>query len=99
MKIKPFYTYYVAHVIRQYFADVQPTTPTKAYVLNYNAAKNVLSARPKQEQDMFRELYAGYGPIAVKVDLVAEKYGLTRDEVWNRITELERRVAQERVLI
>ena len=99
MKVKPFYTYYVAHVIRQYFADVQPTTPTKAYVLNFEAAKRILTARPPQEQQMFKELYAGYGPISGKVDMIADKYGLTREEVWNRITELERRVAQERVLI
>ena len=57
MKIVPFYTYYVAHIIRQYFADLQPTNPTKAYQRNQQCAGQVISQLTERQQHMLRDVY------------------------------------------
>lgn len=100
MKAVPFYTYYVSHVLRQYFADRQPTNPTEAYRLNYECAKRVVEALPETEKNVLRDVYTPNTlTIAAKVNASASKHKLTPLAVWTMMSRVERRLAEERGLI
>ena len=102
MKVRPFYTYYVAHIISQYFFADPPVNPTPAYKANAEAVKKVISAMPKHLVSILREVYQSSegGPsLSVRVSLAAEKYNMDRTSVWELISSTEKRVAQARQLI
>ena len=100
MKAVPFYTYYVSHVLRQYFARVQPTNPTKAYMLNLECAGRVVEALPESEKRVLRDVYApSLETIASKVQAASLKHSMPAQAVWTLMARVERSLAEERELI
>lgn len=101
MQIRPFYTYYVAHVIRQYFAELQPTNPTKAYTHNLDCAGRVIRSLSETDRDILKDLYHDLKgmPMNAKVEVAAAQRQMDKSKVWNLVFETERRIAQERELI
>jgi len=101
MNNRAFYTYYVAHILRQYFTSCQPTHPTKAYEENFRAAATVLGRLSERQVDILKDLYGGSADesLSVRVDAAAIKYGMERGALWNLAADTERSLAKERGLI
>ena len=102
MKVRPFYTYYVAHIICQYFFSDPPVNPTPAYKANAEAVKKVLSTMSQRNVSILRDVYRSVegGPsLSVRVGMMAEKYDMDRTAVWELISSTEKRIAQARQLI
>lgn len=103
MKVRPFYTYYVAHIIRQYFFSDPPVNPTPAYRMNADAVKKVVGNLSKRDVTILKDIYRTDGEngpsVSVRVAVAAEHYGLDKSDVWELVSTTERRVAQARQLI
>ena len=101
MKYRPFYTYYVAHVIRHFFSDAQPANPSKAYRMNYDCAARIIGHLSDTEQEILRTLYAGDQTecLTIRANAEADKRGMPRTAIWNLISETERKIALARELI
>ena len=99
MKIKPFYTYYAAHVLRQYFSRVTPSAPTRAWILNNEAVDRAVSALNDEDKRLFSVIYARSGSVSENVSIAAARFDMDPEKIWVRVAELERAVAKEREII
>ena len=101
MNQRPFYTYYVAHVLKQYFTNKPPKNPSEAYTLNWQAADKVIKSLSQRKQDILRDVYTNNDKqsMATKVYFTAEKFHEDNHAIWEVISYTERRIAVERKLI
>lgn len=101
MNVRPFYTYYVAHVLKQYYTGKAPKNPTKAYTLNRNAVDKVIKRLPGKQQEILKDIYTQNDrhSMADKVYFTAERFHEDARAIWDIISYAERRIAQERELI
>ena len=100
MKIRPFYAYFVAHILHNYFSDRKPVKPSEAFKRDMESIDYVMRSLSPTEKLLARDLYRdSVTDFSAKVSGAALRYNIKTADVWNFVSGLERRVAVERGLI
>ena len=100
MKIRPFYAYFVAHVLHNYFSDRKPAHPSTAFTRDMESVGKVMASMSPAERQLARELYKdSTADFSAKITAASLRRNMKASEMWNFVSNLERRVALERGLI
>ena len=65
---------------------------------NWFACHNVLKDYSDRDKDILIYVYGAFDTVADNVYAMANKYHINQNDIWNMMTELERKVAVERGL-
>ena len=100
MMSKTYYSDYVRHALRFYTRN-HPTKP----IFNSDVDKNnwvscdiVLSKYPVNYQKIFIDVYSGYDTLPGQVYNASKKYKIDQNIIWDRMKEVEKRIAKKRGL-
>ena len=94
-----FYTEYVRHAMRFYSRYLTITSfKSDADRENWRACHNVVSTYPVRDRDILIYVYGAFDTIADNVYVIAKKYNIHQNLIWEMMDEFELKVAKERGL-
>ena len=96
---KPCYSEYVRHVIRFYARyNKKKQFKTVTDQQNWYSCHNVISTYSTRDKDILSYVYGAFDTIADNVYVMANKYHIHQNIIWDMMKEFERKVAIERGL-
>lgn len=97
--MKSFYSDFVRHCLRFYVRNAKPKFKSEADKQNWYACESALKGFSDSDREMLVAIYAGGDTIPDNVYNMAKEKGLKQDTIWNKLNELERKVAKRRGLM
>lgn len=96
---KPCYTDYVKHAMRFYSRYLDKTRfKNEVDKSNWNACHNVLETYSNKDKDILVYVYGAFDTIGDNVYVMANKYQIHQNIIWDMMKDFERKVAIERGL-
>lgn len=97
---KPFYTDYVRHALRFYSRNLtQPRFKKEVDKDNWQACHFVISKYSKRDKDILIYVYGSYDTLSDNVYVMAKKYSINQNIIWDTMKEFEREIAEKRGLL
>ena len=96
--IKPCYSEYIRHAIRFYARYHKPQFKTDVDRANWWACHNAIQQYPERDKDILLYVYGAFDTLGDNVYVMAKKYTIDQNIIWDMMKEFERKVAIERGL-
>lgn len=97
---RPYYSEYVRHALRFYTRNLHLTHfNSEIDKANWWACASVLKSYPEEDRKVFIAVYSGRDTLADNVYMASTQYGVDLYLVWDKMKELERKIAKKRELI
>lgn len=96
---KPCYADYVKHALCFYSRHLDKTSfKNRVDESNWYACHNVLKSYSYRDKDILVYVYGAFDTVGDNVYVIANKYQIHQNIVWNLMKEVEKKVAIERGL-
>lgn len=96
---KAFYSDFANHCLRFYTRHKNPTFNSEADKRNWEVCDELLSKYEDREREILTFVYFEGDTIPDNVYKISTAKGISQDNVWKLVNEIERNIAYERGLI
>ena len=97
---RPYYSEYVRHALRFYTRNLQrPTFKTDVDKNNWCSCESVLKSYSERDREILVAVYGGYDTLSDNVYETAKKFEINQNIIWDKMKEVERKIARKRGLL